>query len=80
VVAAVSIDGATMSDVGGLQIIAIGAGLPIEVELIPDLGDGSVLVFAEIDRTSAGWRLRALHASHQEGLSGLARDVGVDIE
>ncbi|TVL87864.1 CAP domain-containing protein [Streptomyces sp. SAJ15] len=40
----------------------------------------TVLLLAEIYRRGAGWKLRALGQGYADGLAGLARDFGVDVE
>ncbi|GGP98678.1 hypothetical protein GCM10010266_22620 [Streptomyces griseomycini] len=40
----------------------------------------TVLLLAEIYRRGEGWKLRALGQGYADGLAGLARDFGVDVE
>ncbi|WP_431991907.1 CAP domain-containing protein [Streptomyces albogriseolus] len=40
----------------------------------------TVLLLAEIYRRGDGWKLRALGQGYADGLAGLARDFGVDVE
>ncbi|MDT6972708.1 CAP domain-containing protein [Streptomyces thermocarboxydus] len=40
----------------------------------------TVLLLAEIYRRGGGWKLRALGQGYADGLAGLARDFGVDVE
>jgi stress response protein SCP2 len=40
----------------------------------------TVLLLAEIYRRGAGWKVRALGQGYADGLAGIARDFGVDVE
>lgn len=44
------------------------------------LGRETVLQVAELYRHGPGWKLRALGAGYADGLAGLARDFGVDVD
>lgn len=42
--------------------------------------DETVLLLAELYRRDAGWKVRALGQGYAEGLAGVARDFGIDVE
>ncbi|GAA2533249.1 MULTISPECIES: CAP domain-containing protein [Streptomyces] len=46
----------------------------------PRPGQEAVLLLAEIYRRGESWKLRALGQGYADGLAGLARDFGVDVE
>ncbi|MFJ8187393.1 CAP domain-containing protein [Streptomyces sp. NPDC096105] len=46
----------------------------------PRPGRETLLLLAEIYRRGDGWKLRALGQGYADGLAGLARDFGVDVE
>jgi uncharacterized protein YkwD len=55
-------------------------GRVIAVLRPPRLGSETVLTLAEIYRRDGRWKLRALGQGYADGLAGLARDYGVDVE
>jgi len=48
--------------------------------VVPRLSAETVLLVAEVYRRGGGWRLRAVGQGYADGLAGLARDFGVDVE
>ncbi|WP_345651313.1 TerD family protein, partial [Streptomyces tremellae] len=46
----------------------------------PPAATETVLLLAEVYRRGTGWKIRALGQGYAEGLAGLARDFGVDVE
>jgi stress response protein SCP2 len=48
--------------------------------VVPRLSTETVLLVAEVYRKGAGWRLRAVGQGYADGLAGLARDFGVEVD
>lgn len=46
----------------------------------PRLRTGTVLLLAEVYRRGEGWRVRSVGQGYADGLAGLARDFGVDVD
>ncbi|MFD7546920.1 TerD family protein [Streptomyces sp. NPDC059816] len=46
---------------------------------VTDAADETALVFAELYRRAGGWKFRAVGQGYADGLTGLARDHGVDV-
>ena len=55
-------------------------GRPLARYRATGLGSETVLQVAELYRHGPGWKLRALGAGYADGLAGLARDFGVDVD
>ncbi|MFD8523595.1 CAP domain-containing protein [Streptomyces capillispiralis] len=55
-------------------------GRPLARFSPPRPGREAVLLLAEIYRRGDGWKVRALGQGYADGLAGLARDFGVDVE
>ena len=62
---------ATVRDAGGGRLAVLRP---------PRLGSETVLVVAEIYRRAGSWKLRCVGQGYADGLAGLARDYGVDVE
>ncbi|EFC82489.1 CAP domain-containing protein [Parafrankia sp. EUN1f] len=62
------------------QATVSAAGRTVATLRPPPLGTQTVLQIAEIYRRGPGWKLRALGAGYADGLAGLARDFGVDVD
>ncbi|WP_149550271.1 CAP domain-containing protein [Streptomyces marokkonensis] len=61
-------------------LVADGGGRPLARFSPPPCRQETVLLLAEVYRRGEGWRLRALGQGYADGLAGLARDFGVDVE
>ncbi|MGI5127212.1 CAP domain-containing protein [Pseudonocardia sp. CA-107938] len=48
--------------------------------VVPRLSTETVLLVAEVYRRGDGWRLRAVGQGYADGLAGLARDFGVEVD
>ncbi|WP_461006033.1 CAP domain-containing protein [Streptomyces capparidis] len=62
-----------------LSVTGRGGEAPARV-VPPPPGEESVLLLAEIYRRGARWKLRALGQGYADGLAGVARDFGVDVD
>ncbi|MFE0445562.1 CAP domain-containing protein [Streptomyces fungicidicus] len=60
--------------------LADAGGRPLARFSPPRARREAVLLLAEIYRRGEGWKLRALGQGYADGLAGLARDFGVDVE
>ena len=79
VVAAVSVDGGRFADVQDLRVTATTPDPATEYVFQPAATVETALVCLEIYRRDGAWRLRAVGQGYDDGLTGLARDFGVDI-
>ncbi|MCF3963712.1 TerD family protein, partial [Streptomyces fuscigenes] len=59
---------------------AAGSGAEVAVFRPPRPDRESVLLLAEVYRRGGAWKVRALGQGYADGLAGLARDFGVDVE
>jgi uncharacterized protein YkwD/stress response protein SCP2 len=57
-----------------------GAGSAVARLVPPRLGPETALLVGEIYRRAGGWRVRTIGQGYADGLAGLARDFGVDVE
>lgn len=57
-----------------------GSGRALALFVPPRLGPETVLLLAELYQRGTGWKLRAIGQGYADGLAGLARDFGVDVE
>ncbi len=81
VVIGASLDGAgTFGGLSGLavEVSADGGAAAIRCELAA--GPETALVFAEVYRRGAEWKVRAVGQGFTNGLAGLATDVGVSVD
>ncbi|MFD1667764.1 TerD family protein, partial [Streptomyces calvus] len=60
--------------------VADAGGRPLARFAPPRPRQETVLLLAEVYRRGTGWKLRALGQGYADGLAGLARDFGVDVE
>ncbi|GGW30601.1 CAP domain-containing protein [Streptomyces griseoloalbus] len=60
--------------------VADAGGRPLARFSPPRPRQEAVLLLAELYRRGEGWKLRALGQGYADGLAGLARDFGVDVE
>jgi stress response protein SCP2 len=61
-------------------VLADPAGRPFARLTTPRLNAEKVLLLAEVYRREGRWRVRAVGQGYADGLAGLARDFGVDVE
>jgi uncharacterized protein YkwD/stress response protein SCP2 len=57
-----------------------GAGAAAVRLVAPRLGPETALLVGEIYRRAGGWRVRTIGQGYADGLAGLARDFGVDVD
>jgi stress response protein SCP2 len=63
-----------------LRITITPSGWATAYALAPAATVETALVCAEMYRRNAQWRLRAVGQGYSDGLAGLARDFGVDVD
>jgi stress response protein SCP2 len=78
---AVSLDGGSLADLGPVRAqVGGGAGEPLAVFVMDGLDVETAAVAVELYRRGAQWKVRAVGQGYRDGLAGLARDFGVDID
>ncbi len=82
VVIGASLDGAgTFGGLSGLAVeVAPDGGAPAAVRCELAAGPETALVFAEVYRRGAEWKVRAVGQGYTNGLAGMATDVGVSVD
>ncbi|MGY1715407.1 VWA domain-containing protein [Geodermatophilus sp. SYSU D01106] len=82
VVIGASLDGAgTFGGLSGLAVeVGAEGGGPAAVRCELAAGPETALVFAEVYRRGAEWKVRAVGQGYTNGLAGLATDVGVSVD
>jgi stress response protein SCP2 len=81
VVASLAHDGLTLGALPPLAtVLSDGSGRPFARLTPPRLGPESVVLLVEIYRRDGRWRVRAVGQGYADGLAGLARDFGVDVD
>jgi stress response protein SCP2 len=81
VVATPEQQGATFGSVAALApVLADGTGRPFARLVAPRLQAETLVLLAEVYRRNGRWRVRAVGQGYTDGLAGLARDFGVDVE
>jgi stress response protein SCP2 len=78
VIAAAMTDGAFRDLIGARLTVTPAAGEPLAFELT-EAGDEQALIFAELYRHGAGWKLRAVGQGFRGGLQPLAEHFGVAV-
>ncbi|WP_318208848.1 TerD family protein [Streptomyces sp. SJL17-1] len=69
-----------LRDAHGLSVEVLGPdGSTVVTYEVTDAGDETAMVLAELYRRSGGWKFRAVGQGYVDGLTGLARDHGVDV-
>ncbi|MGW0118072.1 TerD family protein [Streptomyces sp. NPDC003327] len=69
-----------LRDAHGLSVEVLGPdGSTVVAYEVTDAGDETAMVLAELYRRSGGWKFRAVGQGYVDGLTGLARDHGVDV-
>ncbi|GAA3898196.1 TerD family protein [Streptomyces gulbargensis] len=69
-----------LRDAHGLSVEVFGPdGSTVVAYEVTDAGDETAMVLAELYRRSGGWKFRAVGQGYVDGLTGLARDHGVDV-
>ena len=76
---AVSVDGGRFADVHDLVVTATTTSPATEYVFQPTATVEAALVCLEIYRRDGTWRVRAVGQGYEDGLAGLARDLGVDV-
>ena len=76
----VSVDGGVFADVQGLRITAAACTGPIDFNSTCNDPQGSAMIFAELYRSDETWQFKETRLGDEEGLRGLARIVGVDVD
>lgn len=79
VVIAVSVDGGVFGQVADLVVTASVSG-GRGFRFTPTATVDTALICAEVYRRNGAWRIRAVGQGYRDGLAGLARDFGVDVE
>ncbi len=82
VVIGASLDGGgTFGGLSGLAVeVAPDGGAPAAVRCELAAGPETALVFAEVYRRGAEWKVRAVGQGYTDGLAGMATDVGVSVD
>ncbi len=82
VVIGASLDGAgTFGSLTGLAVeVAPDGGAPAAIRCELAAGPETALVFAEVYRRGAEWKVRAVGQGYTNGLAGMATDVGVSVD
>ncbi len=82
VVIGASLDGGgTFGGLSGLAVeVAPDGGAPAAVRCELAAGAETALVFAEVYRRGAEWKVRAVGQGYTDGLAGMATDVGVSVD
>jgi stress response protein SCP2 len=82
VVIGASVDGAgTFGGLSGLAVEVAGEGAAVPaVRCELAAGPETALVFAEVYRRGAEWKVRAVGQGYTDGLAGMATDVGVSVD
>jgi stress response protein SCP2 len=81
VVIGASLDGAgTFGGLSGLAVEVSAEGGPPAVRCELAAGPETALVFAEVYRRGAEWKVRAVGQGFTTGLAGMATDVGVSVD
>jgi len=63
-----------------LTVRAASDGSALVIVPLADLSAQRALVVAEVYRRDGGWKVRAVAQGYDDGLAGLARDFGVDVD
>ncbi|MFI9206436.1 CAP domain-containing protein [Streptomyces sp. NPDC053048] len=63
-----------------VMTVVDGGGRPLARFAPPRPAAETVLLLAELYRRDGGWRIRALGQGYADGLAGVARDFGIDVE
>jgi TerD domain-containing protein len=76
-----STDGGTFGSVPGLHVAVLDAASGAEIARfqVGDAASETALLFAEVYRRGAGWKLRAVGQGYASGLAGFAQDFGVAV-
>ncbi|MER7520064.1 TerD family protein [Streptomyces sp. NPDC126499] len=75
-----STEAGALRDAHGLSVEVFGPdGSAVVAYEVTDAGDETAMVLAELYRRSGGWKFRAVGQGYVDGLTGLARDHGVDV-
>ncbi|MHA6784259.1 TerD family protein [Pseudonocardia saturnea] len=78
---ALSLDGApgrVLADLGPVRVTVTGDG-PVAAFVMDGLDAETAAVAVELYRRGAQWKVRAVGQGYRDGLTGLARDFGVDV-
>jgi stress response protein SCP2 len=78
VVASPELEGRSFAEAGDLRVL-VRAGSEHELVLDP-MGPETVAVLAEVYQRGSAWKVRAVGQGYDNGLAGLAKDFGVDVE
>lgn len=81
VVFAVSVDGGALAELGPVHAtVGNGPGAPLASFVMDGLDAETAAVAVELYRRGAQWKVRAVGQGYRDGLAGLARDFGVEID
>ena len=84
IVITASLDGsgpATFAAAGPISLeVFDSAGASLMSYTIDDAGQETAMLCVELYRRGAAWKLRALGQGYADGLAGIARDFGVDVD
>lgn len=77
---AVSVDGGALAGLGAVRASVSGGGTELASFVMDGLDAETAAVAVELYRRGAQWKVRAVGQGYRDGLAGLARDFGVDID